>query len=377
MTKIKAFWIYFFCFYFLGNVLGQSDIPIGIWKSHLSLKEGIWITQSDDHIIYAASRGIFYIAKEDGELTYISRENGLSGIQVSRMVYDEFNKQLIIVYTDGNMDILSGDGITNIPAIKDNRVILGSKKVNDIEIANATTAFLATDFGILSFDLQKLEFKNTTFTSVPVRDIAIFDDRILGATSEGLYYLPLSDPNPADFSRWKKLTMDAELPESYNAIFVQSYKNRLFLVINNTILYCGDDLKFELWQEELPGHQVRFLSAQGKYLLIGQRGLNDRSKIWYTDENLVLNEGGADCINRLLYGIEDQKGRIWYADEWSPIRYTDTPASGCRKLDFNSPAANTAGEIHFKRYRIYSLWWNYGRLSKSGRFIRILYICRK
>lgn len=347
MSKMKVLRICLCLLYFMNHAMSQSDIPIGIWKSHLSFKEGIWITQSEDYIIYAASRGIFYIGKEDGEITYLSRENGLTGIQVSKMAYDGFNRQLIIVYADSNIDILSDEGVINVPAIRDNRVIPGSKKVNDVEIANAATAFLATDFGILSFDLQKLEFKNTTFTPVPVKDIAIFNGRVFGATSEGLYNLPINDPNPADFGRWKKLKMDSELPENYNAAFVQQYKNRLFLVIENSILYCTDDLKFELWQEELPGHQIRFLSAQGKYLLIGQRGLNDRSKIWYTDENLILNEGGADCINRLIYGIEDQKGRIWYADEWSPVRYTDTPASGCRKLDFNSPASNTAGEIHF------------------------------
>jgi uncharacterized protein YjiK len=111
----------------------QSNLSIGQWKSHLSYKEGKRVTQSDKNIIYAADKGMFTISKDDLSVSFISKEDGLTDINISQLYYDKSNKQLIIVYVDNTIDIIKSESeVFNLPFIKQNTSILGSKTINDI-----------------------------------------------------------------------------------------------------------------------------------------------------------------------------------------------------------------------------------------------------
>ena len=130
------------------QVAAQSNLAIGQWKSHLSYRSGIQVTQSDDKIFYAAQRGLFSIDKEDLSVRFLSRENGLSDVRASKLFYDAFNNQVIIIYDDNNIDFLKNTGIVNIPFIQTNTSILGSKTINDFYASAKNFALWATDFGL-------------------------------------------------------------------------------------------------------------------------------------------------------------------------------------------------------------------------------------
>ena len=51
-----------FCFQVL---VGQSNLALGEWKSHLAYREGLTVTQSEDNIIYGSQIGIIVINKDD------------------------------------------------------------------------------------------------------------------------------------------------------------------------------------------------------------------------------------------------------------------------------------------------------------------------
>lgn len=55
----------FFLLLTIWNITGQSNLTLGQWKSHLSYRSGVRITQSPEVIIYAAQRGLFTIDKND------------------------------------------------------------------------------------------------------------------------------------------------------------------------------------------------------------------------------------------------------------------------------------------------------------------------
>jgi hypothetical protein len=90
-----------------------------------------------------------------------------------------------------------------------------------------------------------------------------------------------------------------------------------------------------------------FYRLKEKSLITGVGNNQFVSKIIITEQNLNVTEGGAGCINLVIDGIEDETGRIWYADQWRGIRYTENYYSGCKVLEFNSPWSNTAGQITF------------------------------
>jgi hypothetical protein len=337
--------------FFLSNFLSaQSEIPIGVWKSHLAYKEGFWVAESENSIFYAASKGLLIINKEDNSTRFLSKEDGLSDVNISRLIFDKSNGQLIIVYTDSNIDILSdNDEVINIPSIKDNRTIIGSKSIYDFQIVDERVAYLATNFGILSFDLKKLEFINTTFTPFSINGVTELNKNIFVATDSNIYYIPISDQNPADFGRWKKMSSDFGLKEKYSAQHITTFNNQIFVNINDTIYVGNGNDNFEIKFIAEQGFDINFLSPGQQYLIIGNRNFsNNRSKIVYFDKNLNLTSGNQTCLSRLRFALEDNKGKIWFADEWSPFKYSDKITDGCQTFDYNSPLGNQSGEIHFK-----------------------------
>ena len=332
----------------------QSLLPIGQWKSHLSYKEGMRITQSRDKIIYASGKGIFTIDKEDLSVTFLSKEDGLTDVNVNKLYYDSANKQLIIVYLDNSIDVLIENNVINIPFIKTNTSILGSKNVNDFFISNQREAFYATDFGVLGFDLEKLEFPFTTFTDLKVLAVAELAGILYAGTEEGLYSVPLKGKNISDFNIWEPLNASHGLPQSFDAKSLAVKFNSLFALIDNKVYKRNENGLFTIIYNPSNGSdKINYLSDEGTSLMIGIEN-NNNSRTIFIDEAGNITERGQGCISRAVYALEDEKGRIWYADLWEPVKYTEGKITGdCKKLSFAVPFNNDASNVKFKNNKAY------------------------
>jgi hypothetical protein len=351
---LKSIFTFIFLLLFFG-LFAQSDIPIGVWKSHLAYKEGIWVAQSDQSVFYAAAKGLMILSKEDNSVRFLSREDGLSDVSISKIFFDPFNSQLIIFYDDSNIDILSdGDEITNISSIKDNRTVIGSKKVNDFHVINENLAYLATDFGILSFNLKRREFVNTTFTPFAINAIGFLNNQIYAASDNGIFFLSVSDLNPADFGRWQKVSGIAGLPQNYKVDVFEVFNGKLYFTVDNVLFSGNNEIGFTEIYQPLNGFDINFLSASDKNIIIGNRDFgNNRSKIDYINASGDLKTGIDNCTGRLTYAVEDTDGKIWFADEWSPIKYSENIEWGCQRFEYNSPLGNRTGEINFKGKKVF------------------------
>lgn len=351
---LKSIFTFIFLILFFG-LFAQSDIPIGVWKSHLAYKEGLWVAQSDQSVFYAAAKGLMILSKEDNSVRFLSREDGLSDVSISKIFFDPFNSQLIIFYDDSNIDILSdGDEITNISSIKDNRTVIGSKKVNDFHVINENLAYLATDFGILSFNLKRREFVNTTFTPFAINAIGFLNNQIYAASDNGIFFLSVSDLNPADFGRWQKVSGIAGLPQNYKVDVFEVFNGKLYFTVDNVLFSGNNEIGFTEIYQPLNGFDINFLSASDKNIIIGNRDFgNNRSKIDYINASGDIKTGIDNCTGRLTYAVEDTDGKIWFADEWSPIKYSENIEWGCQRFEYNSPLGNRTGEINFKGKKVF------------------------
>lgn len=351
---LKSIFTFIFLLLFFG-LFAQSDIPIGVWKSHLAYKEGLWVAQSDQSVFYAAAKGLMILSKEDNSVRFLSREDGLSDVSISKIFFDPFNSQLIIFYDDSNIDILSdGDEITNISSIKDNRTVIGSKKVNDFHVINENLAYLATDFGILSFNLKRREFVNTTFTPFAINAIGFLNNQIYAASDNGIFFLSVSDLNPADFGRWQKVSGIAGLPQNYKVDVFEVFNGKLYFTVDNVLFSGNNEIGFTEIYQPLNGFDINFLSASDKNIIIGNRDFgNNRSKIDYINASGDIKTGIDNCTGRLTYAVEDTDGKIWFADEWSPIKYSENIEWGCQRFEYNSPLGNRTGEINFKGKKVF------------------------
>ena len=263
-----------------GVVICQSNLPLGRWKSHLSYKEGKRLTQNADKVIYASEKGIFTISKDDISLNFLSKEDGLSDVNVNQLHYDKVSKQLIIIYSDNTIDIIKNDVIINIPFIKTNTTVQGSKTINDMFIADTGESFFATDFGILGFDLKKLEFPFTTFTELKVLSVAMLGGTLYAGTEEGLYTIALKGTNISDFNIWKSIASDKGLPQSFDVKSLAVKFNSLFALIDNKIYRMDANGNFSIVYSPVDrSHVITYISDDGSDLMVGVEKENNSRTI--------------------------------------------------------------------------------------------------
>ncbi len=352
--KVRIFCV-LIIFFWLSKVLNsQSLTAIGQWKSHLSYKEGKKITQSSDKVIYASIRGIFTIDKEDNSVEFLSKENGLTEINVQEIYYDKNNEQLIIIYLDNSIDIYTKSEVISIPFIKTNNNILGSKTINDFFIENASKGYFATDFGVLGFDLNKLEFLFTTFTDLKVFSVAVHSGVIYAGTEEGLYRISTTGNNLSDFNTWENIGVESGLPPSFEVKSLAVKFNQLFALIDNKVYKMEENGQFTvLFSSNNSAEKINFISDEGSELMIGIES-NNNTRVLFVNDSGNFSERGIGCINKGVYAVEDEKGRIWYADQWDPVKYTENKISGdCKKLSFQVPYNNEASNVRFKKNKAY------------------------
>jgi len=326
----------------------QNELAIGEWDSHLPYGEGKWVTQSDEDIIYSTGLSLLYLDKEDLNPRFVDKVSGLSDVGISRLQYDDFNEQLIIAYSNSNIDIVMGADVFNLPFVKENTNILGDRQINDIYVANEQYAYLSTAFGIIQLDLQSLEFATTVFTELRVNQISGLGTRLYAATDDGLYTIDATPGvNIGDFGQWQLLNENNGLPMLYEALYTVTYNGAIYFS-NEKILYKSTDgINFNtIYENQESDELIKYLSADAAKLMVGIRKQPFSSFTLFFDENDQSIQGGANCINRVQYGIEDEQGRVWYCDDFYTIRSTETYTSGCSMNTYNSPYASDVSDIY-------------------------------
>ncbi len=336
-----------FCFQVL---VGQSNLALGEWKSHLAYREGLTVTQSEDNIIYGSQTGIIVINKDDLSASFLAKEDGFSGVNTSFIAYDKFNDQLIIFYKDSNIDILKGVDVNSLPFIRSNSSIVGSKSINDFHLVNGDQSYIATDFGVLGFNPAKQEFPFTTFTDLRVFSVQVFNNELYAGTEEGLYKVALDGRNLSDFNQWTLIPASSGLPQSYEVSGMGVNHGHLYAHIDNNIYKLNNDGTFSLlFKPTAAQGTIKFISDEGTSIMVGMQNASFSGKMIFIDDNDNIINGVSDCFSLVEYAIEDEKGRVWYADLWDPIKYTDTKTSTCQRISFQGPFANTAGKVAFKK----------------------------
>lgn len=339
------------------SLSSQIDIPIGAWKSYLPYKDGRLVTQSDDKIIYATNFSIMTIGKEDFLVEPMSKVDGFNDIAVSQMAYNNDLDQLVLSYENNNIDIIEGDEVINVPDIKQNTSIQGDTRINDIYIGSNNKAYFSAGFGVVEYDLNKLEFGFTTLTELLVKESSILNEKLYIATEDGAYYIELSENiNQGDFNKWNILNSSNGLPEVYDAVAVATKNNIIYLATTDALYKSNSEgLQFtQIAENNFAGFSSAFLSEQTTDLAWGLlNGDTFRSKLRYFREDDSSYENTNYCGVVTNFVIEDQNGIYWYADEAADFRYSESSTSGCKYITVNGPNTHKVSDMDFKDNKLF------------------------
>jgi hypothetical protein len=259
---------------------GSAQVAMGKWRTHFAYNSVSQIAQSDNKI-YAVSEGaLFSVDKQDGEsgIEFYSKISGLNGSNISRIEFDPTTKQLLIVYTNGNIDLLTTGGVINIPDLY-NKQMSSSKEINQIQFYQGN-AYLACDFGIIVLNMQKKEVADTYYigpnaSEVKVLGTTVLDGTIYALTSNTIFKASVSESHLVNYEFWSTLT---GLPGSGDLQGIGSFAGKLFIQRGNK-LYKQDQTG---WTSFLTEITVSYFNVSNGKMLVNDGG----SAIYIVDETL-------------------------------------------------------------------------------------------
>ena len=187
------------------------------WEGLFSFTTIVDIDESSSAVYAASENAVFVYDLSSRTFTTLTTVNGLSGDEISQIHYSEDKSLLVIGYENGLLQIVDQNGdVTDVVAIKDKQVIPpDNKKINEF-LESGDLIYIATDFGIAIYNLDRLEFDDTYFIGnngeqVPVSSLEIFSGFLYAATldaSNNIRRAPITDPFLIDFMNWQQVNTD-------------------------------------------------------------------------------------------------------------------------------------------------------------------------
>jgi len=341
-----TFGLFLFCFSAFYST-AQDNLKIGQWVDYQSYKLGQYVTQSEESIIYAADLSILIMDKADFSVQFLSKVNGLSDVGVQLVKYIPSSQTLIATYENSLFDIVNPDGsVSAFANIRDDGNFF-DRSIKEIYIGPDGLVYFATGFGVVQFDPSIGEFGFTTNLNLNVFGVEIFNNQIWAATEEGIYRADLNGSlNLADVNLWRQLDETDSLESVYTSQAIASYNNELYFDFNDQLYKWNNGMPELVF--DLPGHYVEYLSAEGEHLLAGfwcENSCSGRMVMVNENGEIINRTENTNCVNRPAYAIEDEQGRIFFADRWRDFRIAEAATGSCNRLSFNSPLTSEVSDL--------------------------------
>ena len=177
----------------------NAGIPVGTWRAHPAYNDATFSLKAFGYILVLSDGALYIYDPTDDGLYTIDKTGGLGDTQIVAMGYCYSEKAVLLVYSNGNIDILYDDfTIYNFTDIKNNST--GSVSVNELKIID-NNAYISTNIGLVVFNIKKKEITNTYRFNSPVYTSVILNDSLFCGTQTGVY-LGMMSNNLLDNSNW-------------------------------------------------------------------------------------------------------------------------------------------------------------------------------
>lgn len=284
------------------SLFAQNNTPTYTWRMHLPYNSVRQIVEVDRTLYVLAEVGLYSFDLVSGESSMLTKVDGFAESKVSSFGYSEAARTLIIVYENGNIDLLKDNKIINLPGLK--RASVGGQKFMYETSVVDSKAYLATSFGVVVVDLAKqlisADYQNLGAggTTLEVFSSYVFNDTLYLATDEGIKYAPAYDSrvNLQNFETWKTNT-------TYK-------KTRMLRAFNNHLVFVNDSTL------------IRY--ASGTYTFLEEGVKRDyKSMVSNHDKLVVCRWEGVVLFNSLFvpeeknepfmeYAILDYQSNLWF-----------------------------------------------------------------
>lgn len=367
--------------------LSVTAQQLGSWRLHLSYYIATK-SEAGGSTIYSLMNGnLLSYDTEDGEVRTYDHMDILSDAGIAYIAYSNEADKLLIVYNNGNIDLLDkDDNVQNLSSLKDKTML--NKEVANVSIAGSM-AYLATGFGFVEVDMKEGVFRNTYRLPYTIHCITASDEAVFIGTPEGIRYC-LKDGNMQLEENWKiRLGWGG-----FNSMHF--FQNKL-VAKNQDGIFVLDPYNTSK-QYRIARGNFTSLKQTGKQLFWHNKTTYSyTSDVSGTDEaslNAAVttisyenNWSDVSHVNGTYWMSEQEKGLRGYKmseNEFIPTEEVIQPSSPIRDLGYNVSWAgdrllvaggiNTVGSFENPATSMYyenGEWTNFTELERTGRFAKV------
>ncbi|MDQ0477602.1 T9SS type A sorting domain-containing protein [Chryseobacterium sp. MDT2-18] len=281
MKKILPLLLYFFSLNFSAQKISSAK-----WSDLFSYNNVLAIREDSGKLIAATENGIFFYTPATGEITKLSKANGLHEVKISAFDYNPATKFGLVGYKNGSLDVITPEGITYVVDIPIATGYSGDKKINHISITG-NLAVISVGYGVSVFRLDKKEFGDSAFfinsgTYQASREAVIKDNIVYAATSTGLKKHEMNVTFPI-YTTWETAA---------GGDFTQIAKGDILAYANTNMVKYGDGSTFSTLPQRFSNVQDVVVTAQN--IIVAD--LNAVSVFGITG-NLIKSYSTAEQLN--------------------------------------------------------------------------------
>ena len=327
MLRVKRS-LFFIGYWLLSlQVIAQAP-PIGSWRAHHSYAGTLQVVKGDK--IYTATPEAIFSTNSSGQFEYYNKLTGLSDASIATIQWDSETEQLVVAYTNNNMDVIKGGLVKNIyDLVRTSRI----QKINSIYCEKGM-AYVSTNLGVVVIDLFKYEIKESWILGSSGNTLEVFSltegtGNWYAATQNGIYTTAVSNTNIADAKSWAVFYNAAnnlpvkKISSAPTGLIIE--KNDSLLLIQpaaTTTLFYKSSEQIKAWQFTEQKITIATTDKQTSKARAHQFTIGNATGLIFEQPDTLINPN--DCIF--------SNGIIWISDQVTGLIQLDLSTSSFVKM---------------------------------------------
>ncbi|WP_299185917.1 two-component regulator propeller domain-containing protein [uncultured Aquimarina sp.] len=326
------------------------------WTGHYSYFQ-INDSYATENKIYVASENTIFIYDTDTRTSEtFTTVNGLSGETVSSIYHSSVFDITVIGYDNGLLELIVDDEVITFIDILEKPTIPPTQKRINHFFENGNILYVSTEFGIVEFNLERIEFGDTFFvgpagSQINITGTVVSNNVIYATTSNnGILNANVDNPNLVDFNQWITL-----VPGQYRGITL--FNEQILVWENNNLISRLDGPV--LTTVVTASSNVIDVSIDSDNLIVAN---TDRASVFDTSFNettsaisttgdsFLLNT--ALSFNNTLYLGTDSRGLLQVDFNDLTNKTSISPAGPLSNFTFGIEALNNTLWVVFGQYDV-------------------------
>jgi ferredoxin len=189
------------CSLWMGTVQAQT----GTWKAYMAYSEVQQIVKGGNMLYVRASNDLYTYNLTDHSITTYDKVSALSDNYIDHIAWNQQTKKLLIIYQNSDMDLLDQqNNVVNLGSLY-LKSMMQEKTVLNYYV-NGPYIYLATGFGVVKINTERVEISESAILDQEILDVAISGSNIYAQTSKNTVLTALLSDNLQDPHNWTETT---------------------------------------------------------------------------------------------------------------------------------------------------------------------------